>query len=67
MTSTVTVTAHPANASDGTPLVVEILEFEGEDCIKETYLKNGEQYSCAVWEGRSVMVEEIKDVRRVES
>jgi hypothetical protein len=64
MTSTVTITAHPALASDGTPLVVEVLEFNEElDRVKETYLKNGETYSCAVWEGRSVSIEEIKDDR----
>lgn len=61
MTSNVTITAHPAKASDGTPLVVEVLEFEGEDLIKETFLKSGDQYTCAVWEGRSVTIEEIKN------
>ena len=63
MTSTVTITAHPAHANDGTPLIVEVLEFEGENRIRETYLKSGSSYSCAVWEGRSVTVEEIKDDR----
>lgn len=63
MTSTVTITAHPAKANDGTPLIVEVLEFDGTNCIKETYLKSGSSYSCAVWEGRSVSIEEIKDDR----
>jgi len=61
MTSTVTITAHPAKASDGTPLVVEVLEFDNEELVKETYLKSGDNYSCAVWEGRSVIIEEIKN------
>ena len=61
MTSSVTIVAHPANSSDGTPLVVEILEFEGEDCIKETYLNKGEQYNCSVWEGRSVSITEVTE------
>jgi hypothetical protein len=61
MTSKVTITAHPAHSKNGVPLVVEILEFDGDNCIKETYLEAGTEYSCSVWEGKSVTIVEIED------
>lgn len=62
MTSTVTITAHPAKSKDGRDLKVEVVEFEDDYVIaRKTELKYGETYSCAVWEGRSVTITETPD------
>jgi hypothetical protein len=60
MTSIITITAHPAHSKNGIPLVVDVLELDGDECIKQTYLKDGDTYRCSVWEGRSVFIGEVE-------